>query len=216
MSEPSPAAATLIDGESAGEGSESSVSKGERTRRRLIELAIERFGERGYRATSVSEIARAAGLTQAASYAYFENKEALFDAAVDADAAAILRSTTSRVSDLPAGQLVPMLLVFFLGSLNDHPLVRRVLSGQEPEALRRLVNLPALAELTDLIATRVRAAQERGEVRTDLDPALFASGAETILVSLLMSVVQVGQSTEARRQMGVLTIFDAVLRPPQG
>ena len=42
------------------------ATKGERTRRRLLELAIERFGERGYRATSVSEIARAAGLTQAA------------------------------------------------------------------------------------------------------------------------------------------------------
>jgi hypothetical protein len=29
-----------------------------------------------------------------------------------------------------------------------------------------------------------------------------------------MSVVQVGSSTESRRQRGVLTIFDAVLRPP--
>jgi hypothetical protein len=52
-------------------------------------------------------------------------------------------------------------------------------------------------------------------VRSDIDPALYASGSEAILLSLLMSVVQVGQTTEARRQLGVLTIFDAVLRPPQ-
>jgi hypothetical protein len=29
-----------------------------------------------------------------------------------------------------------------------------------------------------------------------------------------MSVTQVGSSTETRRQLGVLSIFDAVLRPP--
>ncbi|MCX7619897.1 MAG: TetR/AcrR family transcriptional regulator [Acidimicrobiales bacterium] len=215
MTNPGPAASFLVSDETAGSGVDSAATKGERTRQRLIEIAVDRFGARGYRATSVSEIARAAGLTQAASYAYFENKEALFDAAVDADAIAILRATASRVADLPANQLVPMLLVFILGSLDDHPLVKRVLSGQEPEALRRLINLPALAELTALIADRIRDAQQRGEVRADLDPDLFASGSEAILLSLLMSVVQVGQTTEARRQLGVLTIFDTVLRPPQ-
>ena len=77
---------------SAGDPTEGAglATKGERTRLRLLELAIERFGERGYRATSVSEIARAAGLTQAAAYAYFPSKEALFDAAVDADAAPLV------------------------------------------------------------------------------------------------------------------------------
>jgi AcrR family transcriptional regulator len=188
--------------------------KGERTRRRLLELAIERFGERGYRATSVSEIARAAGLTQAAAYAYFPSKDALFDAAVDADAdAAVSDAAAQSVATAPS-QLVPMLLIFLLGSLDQHPLVKRVLSGQEPEALSRLINLDALAHLTLTIADRVREGQATGEVRADLDAELFATGAETIILSLLMSVVQVGSSTESRRQRGVLTIFDAVLRPP--
>jgi hypothetical protein len=61
----------------------------------------------------------------------------------------------------------------------------------------------------------VQAAQQAGAVRSDIDPEMFSNGAEAILLSLLMSVVQVGASTEARRQLGVLTIFDAVLRPPQ-
>lgn len=190
-------------------------TKGERTRRRLLEIAIDRFGERGYRATSVSEVARAAGLTQAAAYAYFVSKEALFDAAVDADAAAALHETRERTLETPANQLVPMLLVLLLGSIDHHPLVKRVLAGKEPDALRRLVNLPALAELTQAIADRVREAQTTGDVRSDIDPEMFSNGAEAILLSLLMSLVQVGASTEARRQLGVLTIFDAVLRPPQ-
>ena len=189
-------------------------TKGERTRRRLLELAVEHFGARGYRATSVSEIARAAGITQAAVYAYFTNKEALFDAAVDADANALIDECQPTLAATPARQLVPMMLMLFIGGLDHHPLVRRVLAGQEPEALARLIRLPALGRLTGDLADAVRSAQATGEVREDLDADLFASGAEAIVLSLLMSVTLVGSSTETRRQLGVLTVFDAALRPP--
>lgn len=194
---------------------ESTETKGERTRRRLLEIAIERFGDRGYRATSVSEVARAAGLTQAAVYAYFDSKEALFDAAVDADAAEAIAAGIARAQGTPANQLVPMVLILLLGSLEQHPLLKRVLGGLEPEALGRLVELPALAELNELITDEVRRAQAAGEVHADIDPGTFADGSESILLGLLMSVVQVGQTTSTRRQIGVLTIFDSVLRPPQ-
>jgi AcrR family transcriptional regulator len=195
-------------------GGSTHLTKGERTRQRLLELAVERFGARGYRATSVSEIARAAGLTQAAAYAYFPSKEALFDAAVEVDAAALVAETEERTTDVSAGQLVPMLLMLFLGSLDRHPLVKRVLGGREPDAVARLVDLPVLGRLTGEIADAVRTAQGRGEVRRDIDADLFASGAEAIMLSLLLSVTQVGSSTQTRRQMGVLTIFDAALRHP--
>lgn len=211
-----PGTATAETAPTDGTGEAPAETKGERTRRRLLELAIERFGDRGFRATSVSEIAREAGLTQAAVYAYFESKDALFDAAVDADAAEAIAGAAERAQGTAAPQLVPMLLVFLLGSLESHPLLKRVIGGHEPEALQRLINLPALGQLTAMIADEVRRAQAAGEVRTDIDPDVFASGSESILLSLLMSVVQVGQTTEARRQIGVLTIFDTALRPPQG
>lgn len=194
---------------------ESRETKGERTRRRLLEIAIDRFGERGFRRTSVSEIARAAGLTQAAVYAYFPNKEALFDAAVDADASRMIDDAREQSADTPATQLAPMLLLFLVGGLERHALLRRVVAGQEPEALARLVELPALTRLTSTIAEGVRAAQATGEVRSDLDAEMFANGAEAVLLSLMMSITQIGAATVARRQLGVLTLFDAVLRPPQ-
>ena len=190
-------------------------TKGERTRRRLLEVAVQRFGARGFRATSVSEIARAVGVTQAAAYAYFDNKEALYDAAVDHDAAAVIASARERAAGVSARQLVPLLLLTILAELETHPLALRVVSGREPETLARLVDLPAFEQLTTFIATTVRAAQDAGEVRSDLDPDLFAAGAETLLLSLIISVSQVGSSTITRRQLGVVAIFDAVLRPPQ-
>lgn len=187
-------------------------TKGERTRRLLLEEAIARFGARGYRATSVSEIARAIGLTQAAAYAYFDSKESLFDAAVDEDASRLLAQTQKLAGNVSAEQLIPMLLVGIIGSLDQHPLLRRVLAGLEPDAVARLVNLPALGHLTELIADKVRAAQETGSVRSDLDASMFASGAEALLLGLVMSVTQVGQTSEPRRQMGVVHLFDRALR----
>ena len=203
----------MTDVPSAPDEGTDRLSKGARTRQRLLSIAMERFGEQGYRRTSVSEISRAAGLTQAAAYAYFPNKEALFDAAVDADATQAIHAAWSRAEELPANQLPPLLLVYLANELDQHPLLRRVLQGQEPDALPRLINLPALSELTEGLADKVRTAQAAGDARTDIDPVVFADGTEAILLSLLMSVTQLGASTQARRQIGVITIFDTVLRP---
>ena len=191
----------------------SEETKGERTRRRLLETAVERFGAQGFRATSVSEIAREVGVTQTAVYAYFPSKEALFDAAVDHDAAEVIARAGAQASGFPANQIVPVVLLGLLAELDAHPLAQRVVSGREPDALARLVDLPALGTLRAFIASEVAAAQRRGEVRADIDPEAFADGAETLLLSLVISVSQVGSSTVTRRQLGVIGIFDAALRP---
>jgi AcrR family transcriptional regulator len=189
-------------------------SKGERTRRRLLDLAVAQFGRHGYRSTSVSEITRAAGLTQAASYAYFDNKEALFRAAVDDDAGSLIRSAMAKVEDTAAAQLVPALLVHLADGLADHPLVQRVLAGQEPDAMDQLVDLPAMAHAIDHIGERLAAAQREGEIRADIDPKAVATGAGSICLALLTSMTQgTGQSRDDVI-LGVLAVFDAMVQPP--
>src|SRR5918995_6351493 len=69
--------------------------KGARTRQRLLEIAVRRFAADGFRRTSVSDIAREAGLTPAAAYAYFAGKDGLFQAAVDAHASALIEAARS-------------------------------------------------------------------------------------------------------------------------
>jgi AcrR family transcriptional regulator len=61
------------------------LTKGQRTRERLLRAAVTRFGEQGYRRTSVSQLSRDAGLTPAAAYAYFADKETIWAAAIEAD-----------------------------------------------------------------------------------------------------------------------------------
>lgn len=203
---------TVDPGAVGGAGAE---TKGERTRRRILEMAVECFGRRGYRATSVSEIARAANLTQAASYAYFDNKEALFRAAVDADASALIDEISAQVHGVPANELIPSVIIHAVVALDRHPLTHRVLAGQEPDEVPRLTELPALRRFGDLLADELLRAAERGEVRRDLHPDRLAAGLESLILGLLFSAVQTRGAASERHQLGVVEAFDLMLRPPR-
>lgn len=48
------------------------------TRRELLDAALEVFGEKGYPTTTISDIVRAAGVTQGTFYLYFKNKADIF------------------------------------------------------------------------------------------------------------------------------------------
>ena len=61
----------------------SKAVKAEATRQALIRAARELFGEQGYAATSVDEIARQAGVTKGALYHHFRDKDDLFRAVVE-------------------------------------------------------------------------------------------------------------------------------------
>jgi hypothetical protein len=89
-----------------------------------------------------------------------------------------------------------------------------VLRGEEKDALFRLLNLPALDRFTQWLGNQLEAGQRDGLVRTDVDAHTIAEGVEPLILGLLMAVVQVGGSHEQRRQLGVLQVFDAAIRPP--
>jgi AcrR family transcriptional regulator len=188
--------------------------KGERTRQRLLDIAVRRFAADGFRRTSVSDIAREAGLTPAATYAYFAGKEGLFQAAVDADAGALIDAARSASA---AGGSVRDRLYLFVAALwvrvEEHPLARRVLSGREPEVAARLVTIPSLVALTADLAAELADAQSTGEIRVDVDPAELAVGLETIVLALLMAELQTGLTVEPERREGVVALVDAALRP---
>ena len=181
--------------------------------RGLLKLAIERFGQAGYRTTSVTEIAHRAGIGQASVYAYFANKRDLFVTAVDADATALIREATERARPGPATRLPIRLVGELFDGVDRHPLARRVLSGHEPDVLVDMLDLPAIGIGTDLVIKELMSAQARGEVRADLDCQAIAPGVEGLVLAMLLATVQVGRLGSARRQAGVVAAFDALLEP---
>lgn len=205
MSDPEPSAAS-----ETGE----IESKGERTRRRLLEIAIRRFGEGGYRQTSVTDITREAGLTQAASYAYFGSKSDLYREAVDTDAMDLIRAASEQAAGHEPRQLLPALVLYLGGALAEHPLTQRVLQGQEGEGIGELVDLPAVHELGRVVAQGIRAGQADGSVRADIDADTVAAGAEALILGLTISLAMSGGAATERHVFGVVSAFDALLRPP--
>lgn len=77
----------------------------------LIEVAEKLFTENGYQAVSIRDIAKAGGVTNAALYYHFPNKEALFDEVIEhhADKLAKRLSEVSAEEDSPREQLAAML-----------------------------------------------------------------------------------------------------------
>jgi AcrR family transcriptional regulator len=194
--------------------SDGGETKGERTRRRLLDLAVRRFADEGYRATSVSAIARDAGVTQAAVYAYFANKEALFEAAVDLDAAELIAGARAGLDEtLPLVDLIPGLLLQLRLGVEHHRLARRVLAGQEPEVIHRLADLPALQDITAELAGLLKEAKARAEIPAEVGVDDLAVGIETVVLSLLMSSVQVPLEAD-NRVPAILAVFQTLLRPP--
>jgi AcrR family transcriptional regulator len=192
----------------------SALRKGEMTRQAILTAAIFRFARDGFRATSVADIARDAGVGGTVAYAYFPNKEALFLAAIDEDAAAVIQEGLFSVVGEPQLSDWRQTLVYTLaGAVNGHPLARRVLAGLEPDVTERVLEIPALAELRKACIERIRTEQATGSVRTDIDPTAVGNGVVSIVLSLLMSVVQVGPNAAIAYGADVASVFEAALSP---
>lgn len=188
------------------------TERGERTRDAILAAAIERFARDGFRATSVTDIAGDAGVSDSAPYTYFADKEDLFFKAVDHDVASLIEEGLASVVDTTdIAKWRDVLLAVSIGALGSHPLARRILAGREPEVTGRLLDLPALASLRAAIHHRLRAEQSAGRVRSSLDVELVADGMVTITLSLLMSLVQVGIASTVALAPGVMAVFDAAL-----
>jgi AcrR family transcriptional regulator len=203
---------------SEAQGAPALPTKGERTRQAILDAATERFGREGFRATTVADVARDAGVGGSVPYAYFADKEALFLAALDDDAAAVIHEGLDEAFANPAQTDWRQTLFFTLvAAVDRHPLARRLLAGLEPDVTARVLEIPALTELRKACAEQLRSEQVAGAVRPDVDPAVMANGIVAIMLSLLMSVTQLGAEAAGDYSDDVVAVFEAALNrtPPR-
>jgi TetR/AcrR family transcriptional repressor of nem operon len=90
------------------------VSKGERTRRRIVERAASLFNTRGVAGASMADVSEAAGLEKGGVYNHFESKDALALAAFDYAADLVLDRIAAAVAAHADGwsQLLALLDVY--------------------------------------------------------------------------------------------------------
>ncbi|MEN9647022.1 MAG: hypothetical protein RL238_3691 [Actinomycetota bacterium] len=185
------------------------LTKGQRTRQRLLRAAITRFGEQGYRRTSVSQLSRDAGLTPAAAYAYFADKETIWAAAIEADLDAIEHAVRQRAlgSDRPVYELMTGVFT----QLDRHPLTRRVMADGSHADLQLVLNHHLFAGTTLLVADALTARRAAGQLHGDLDPQVMAKGLETLIFAMMLSSVRAGMSEDRDRIWAAFELLRASL-----
>lgn len=145
-------------------------------RLRILEAAVACFATRGFEGTTVAEICRAAGISSGSLFHYFPSKASIFAAVFEEDTREITEfferhegtddpwsavlAFLDRAAAEAASEYAPGLVAAVLGYQGD-PEFNAVIEQNEK------VQRAGLAKL-------VEAAQARGRIRTDLDPARLA------------------------------------------
>jgi AcrR family transcriptional regulator len=163
------------------------------TRAALVAAGRLLFGERGYAATSVEDIAREARVTTGAFYHHFPAKTALFEAVFEEVHAGLLAASARAAAGQPTGtEAIARGAEAFLDAVLD-PAVQRIIIIDAPAVLG-LARFTELDERYALTATvfALRAAAEAGELRAE-DPETLA---RLLLGALTRGAMLIASSAE--------------------
>lgn len=189
------------------------MTKGERTRERLLDSAIRLFSAGGFQGTSVAQIARDVGITPAAAFAHFPSKELLLDAALDRDALAFLLRVTGDLAEVDVVDRWPAIVDLLWTVVGDYHLVNHVVSGYEPESTALMIDTPTIRVGIALLAERIRDAQDRGVARDDIDAEVVAEGLVDISIAMLVARAQSGIAVTDSTRQAAAVVLGLVLRP---
>jgi AcrR family transcriptional regulator len=148
------------------------VGRAERTRERIVEVAHARVREVGIRRLAMDAVADEAGLSRAALYRHFPNKQALVDAVLEHNARLYRRELDAVLDGLETLEDKVAAAARF-GQFPPRDLLLLGLAETDPGSLAMLLTTGAhqfLARATRFWAAHVEAAQAAGEVPAWLDP----------------------------------------------
>lgn len=159
--------------------------------KRIIEAAILEFSEKGFENANTNRIARDANISVGSLFKYFNNKTDLFIYIVKL-AEAELESQIHGVLSMGKGffETVEMILSLIDEySKTDKALVRLY---HEMTSIGQSSLVETVVSTLEKVAgseykTIIKAAQDRGEIRADVDPAVVAFILDNIFMSLQFS-----------------------------
>ncbi len=137
----------------------------------IVEAAIEIFGERGFGAARLEDVARRAGVSKGTVFVYFPTKEDLFRAVAQTVLTLHLDRLGSAAADLdgPLTELVPQLLAQAAAVIGEGRLLAmmRLLIAESRKFpdLARVWHDEVVSKVLGLVTAVIERAQARGEVR---------------------------------------------------
>lgn len=149
--------------------------KKQQTRKAILQAAVRLFGARGYEQTSITDLAREAGIGKGTVYSYFRNKSEIFLAFCEEQLETV--AATIRRTDVPELTLLDRLVAVYREEVRfilANPEFGRILMRETffPKELNREASRKIDGRYIDLLLPLFRQAQARGEMRTDLELTL--------------------------------------------
>ena len=159
-------------------------------RDRILRAAIKVFAKKGFYATRVSEIAKAAGVADGTIYLYFKNKDdvliTIFEDGIQR-LLAILREVAA--SDEPFDARITRIIELQLGLLEEQRDLAEVITVnlRQSSSLLKQYAAPLFMEYIDVIAGLIREGQKDGAFRKDLNSRVVARALFGALDAILLT-----------------------------
>jgi TetR/AcrR family transcriptional repressor of nem operon len=181
------------------------MTKGEQTRKKIVEAAAPIFNRRGYEGSSLNDLMEATGLKKGGIYRHFSSKEELAAEAFDYTWEAAWNARLSHVEEKANGieklkQLIANFIDYRSPVAGGCPILNTAIDADDGNPVLRARVAKALRSWLSRLQIMVKQAQEHGETRSGVDPKLVA----TLIVAslegaLMMSRLQ--RNDEALRRV---------------
>ena len=146
-------------------------------RERILRAAVKVFARKGFYASRVSEIAKAAGVADGTIYLYFKSKDELLTSLFEDRITRLLSLLKREVEGLPPGpERVRRVVEYQLGLLEGERDLAEVITVNLRQSSRLLKQYATrrFTEYLELMAAVVAEGQRAGELRDDVSPRIMA------------------------------------------
>lgn len=147
--------------------------RGAATRDAILETAIDCFARSGYEGTSMSAVARSAGVAQPLMHYYFTSKDDLWRAAIGKafSEMVVQQELNHELKELDPVSALQVLIRRHISFLARHPNVAPLLASESQFATDRVNWLcdTYIAPLEEHLATLIQLGQQDGRIRDDLE-----------------------------------------------
>jgi TetR/AcrR family transcriptional repressor of nem operon len=156
------------------------MSKGEKTRQRIVAQAATLFNERGFEGGSMADLMEATGLEKGGIYRHFSSKEDLAAAAFDF---AWQAATHLRMHDLDSVPNSVDKLKRFMANFVERrpsvsggcPLLNTAIDADDGNRMLRERARRALHQWQDILSGIIKVGLERKEIKSEIDPKKLAT-----------------------------------------
>ncbi len=190
MSQSSPSARRTLPKPRRAPERGAQTTRGGDKRERILDAAVRVFARKGFHATRVSEVAKAAGVADGTIYLYFDSKEHLLVSLFEHRVERLLEYLETELPRAPSAshrlqRIVELQLGLFEGE-RDLAEVVTVIFRQSTRLMKEY-GAPKFNAYLDVIARVIAEGQESGELRDDVSPHVAARAVFGALDAITMT-----------------------------